>query len=158
MKHKTKMLITCLCLSNIVFAETDHDHDSALAISQYLSLHEVVEKTYQRNPQLQVMRARMKHIDAQLQSAQSFLADDPTFRLNHYNDELMNNNGLMEWEVGIELPLWLPGQKQARQNTVEQRHFVVNASEPALKLELAGVVREILWNIALSKNQLSIAR
>ena len=151
------MLITGLLLANFVFAETDHEHNTPLPTSSDLSLHDVVEKTYQRNPRIQVMQARMKHIDAQLKSAQSLWPDDPAFSVSHYNDEVMNSDGLLEWEVGMEMPLWLPGQKQARQNTIEQERSVVDSSEPVLKLELAGLVREMLWNIALSKNQLDIA-
>ena len=157
MKKGIKTLIACLCLANITYAETNHEHDQPLVSSPELRLHDVVEKTYQRNPQLQVMQARMKHIDAQLKSTQSFWVDDPSLRVSHYNDELMNSDGLLEWEVGMDLPLWLPGQKQARQKTVEHKRFLIDASEPALKLELAGIVREILWNIALTKNQLAIA-
>ncbi len=140
-----------------VLAETDHSHKSPLLISADLSLHDIVEKTYQRNPRLEVMQARLKHVKALNISSQSLWASDPAFSVNHYNDVLTGSDGLQEWEVGMELPLWLPGQKAARQKTTEQRRSVVNALEPALKLEIAGIVRELLWSIALTKNRMSVA-
>lgn len=151
-------LLTGLSSSIIAYAETDHAHEIPLAISHDFTLHDVVEKTYQRNPRLQTMQARLKHIDALEQNTQSLWADDPAFTINHYNDLIMDNNGLQEWEVGMDLPLWLPGQKAARLKTDEQQRSLINASEPALKLELAGIVRELLWNIALSQNRVTVAR
>ena len=140
-----------------VLAETDHSHELPLPVSADLSLHDVVEKTYQRNPRLEVMQARLKHINALDVSSQSLWASDPALSVNHYNDVLTGSDGLQEWEVGMELPLWLPGQKVARQKTAKQHRSVINASEPALRLEIAGIVRELLWRIALTKNRMSIA-
>ena len=158
MKINTTSLILALCLPCIVMAEADHRHESPLTVSADLTLHEVVEKTYQRNPQIEVMHARLKHVDALSQSTQSLLSGDPAFSVSHYNDLIIDNDGSQEWEVGVDLPLWLPGQKAARQKSVDQQRLLVNASEPALKLQLAGIVREMLWNIELSKNQMMVAK
>ncbi|MBL1141377.1 MAG: TolC family protein [Proteobacteria bacterium] len=155
---KYLFFILNLLLPISVFAETDHDHAKPLLIYEELTLHDVVEKTYQRNPRLEVVQARLKHVDAQNNSTQSLWASDPTFNVSHYNDVLTDSDGLQEFEVGMELPLWLPGQKAARQKTFEQERSIVNASEPALKLEIAGTVRELLWNIALTKNKVSVAK
>lgn len=157
MKINTTSLILALCLPSLATAEPSHDHESPLAVSSDLTLHEVVEKAYQRNPQLEVMQARLKHVDALGKSARSLWSDDPAFSVSHYNDLIIDNSGLQEWEVGMDLPLWLPGQKAARQKTVDQQRLLVNASEPALKLQLAGIVREMLWNIELRKNQMTVA-
>ncbi len=157
MKINTTSLILAFCLPSVVMAEPDHSHESPLTVSADITLHEVVEKTYQRNPQIEVMQARLKHVDALSLSAQSLLSGDPSFSVSHYNDLIIDNNGSQEWEVGMDLPLWLPGQKAARQKSVEQQRSLVNASEPALKLQLAGIVREMLWNIELTKNQMVVA-
>jgi outer membrane protein TolC len=159
MKLKITSLMIGLCLSMPMQAETEHqhEHEVALAISANLSLHQVVEKTYQRNPRLEVIQARLHHVEALNVKAHSLWESDPAINVTHYNDELMNSNGLQEWEVGMQMPLWLPGQKAARQKTAEQEREVVNASESALKLEIAGIVRELLWNIALTKNRQSVA-
>lgn len=157
MMFKDLILIAFLCLSIPAQADTDHRHESPLDVFHELSLHDVVEKTYQRNPRHEVMQARLNHADALNISSQSLWASDPSFSVNHYNDVLTGSDGLQEWEVGMELPIWLPGQKAARQKTAEQQRFVVNASESALKLEIAGIVRELLWNIALTKSRASVA-
>jgi outer membrane protein TolC len=157
MKLTITNMVFGLCLSMPVLAEIDHLHETSLAISADLTLHEVVERTYQRNPQLELMQARLTHVDALSRRAQSLWASDPAFSMSHYNDKLMDNDGAQEWVVGLDMPIWLPGQKAARQKSAEQQRLVINSSEPALKLHIAGIVRELLWSIALTKNRVSIA-
>jgi len=106
MKLTLTELLIFLCLSNSVLAETSHNHEKPLSISSNLSLHEVVEIAYQRNPQLRVMEARLNHVNALSRRTQSLWVSDPAFSVNHYNDELIDSNGLQEWELGLELPLW----------------------------------------------------
>ncbi|MBV1952231.1 MAG: TolC family protein [Cycloclasticus sp.] len=164
MKLKMTVLIVALCQQMFVFAQDeqdsniDHAHTAPLITSAELSLHEVVEKTFQRNPQLAVLQARLQHADALRNKAQSLWADDPSFTLSHYSDRTHAREGLQEWEAGLDLPLWLPGQRDARRKTSERQHQYVNASESALKLHLAGIVREILWDISLSKNEMTVAK
>ncbi len=157
MKSTIIILIVGLCLSCSVLAASEHQHETSLPSSANLSLREVVEKTYERNPQLDVIQARLNHSEALSKSAEGLWASDPSMNISHYNDELMDSDGLQEWEIGMQLPLWLPGQKAARQKTVKLQRSAINASEPALKLEIAGIVRELLWHIALTKNRMSIA-
>jgi len=147
-----------LWLPGILTAGGDHEHETPLAVASGLTLHDVVEHTYQRNPEIRIIEARLKHVNARMQRAKSFWPGDPSFTVNHYNDAVMDSDGLREWEAGVEMPLWLPGQKDAQQHTVEQEKSVVGAGEAALRLKLAGIIRELLWNIALSKNQVSAAR
>ena len=158
-KHKMKTLkylivLSLVSLSYGTHAEDKHNFTPDSDTSDSLSLHEVVEKTWLRNPQRDVLSARLQHVDARQKTADSFWANDPVFNVNHYNDKLMDNDGLQEWEVGVELPLWMPGQKQAQYKTIENTRLELDASEPVLKLEIAGLVREMLWAIAFAKNRL----
>ena len=163
MKLKMTIVIVGLCQSMFVFAQSeqvaiiDHAHTTPLITSAELSLSDVVEKTFQRNPQLAVLQARLQHADALRNKAKSFWADDPSFTLSHYSDRVHASEGLQEWEAGLDLPLWLPGQRDARRKTSERQQQLVDASGSALKLHLAGIVREILWDISLSKNQMAVA-
>ena len=76
MKLTITNLLFGLCLSTPVLAEIDHLHETSLAISVDLTLHEVVEKTYQRNPQLELMQAQLTHVDALGKRAQSLWASE----------------------------------------------------------------------------------
>ncbi|MEE4290943.1 MAG: TolC family protein [Cycloclasticus sp.] len=163
MKLKMTMLIVGLCQSMLVFAQGEqetnigHLHESPLIIAADLSLNEVVEKTFQRNPQLMVLQARLQHADALRNKAQSLWADDPSVTIGHYSDRVHASEGLQEWEAGVDFPIWLPGQREAWRQASERQRQLVGSSESSLKLHLAGIVREILWDISLRRNQVSVA-
>lgn len=163
MKLKMTMLIVGLCQSMLVFAQGEqetnigHLHESPLIIAADLSLNEVVEKTFQRNPQLMVLQARLQHADALRNKAQSLWADDPSVTIGHYSDRVHASEGLQEWEAGVDFSIWLPGQREARRQASERQRQLVGSSESSLKLHLAGIVREILWDISLRRNQVSVA-
>ena len=138
--------------------QVDHDYERALSLDESLTLHDVVEKTYQRNPRIEVIQARLKHVAALEVQSKSLVAGNPSLTVNHYNDEISGNRGLQEWEVGLSLPIWWPGQKSARQNSSARKRDSVTAHESVLKLEMAGITRELLWDIALKNNSLVAAR
>jgi outer membrane protein TolC len=61
-------------------------------------------------------------------------------------------------QTGIQMPLWMWGQRAAGKELAGQA--AANASEfgRALRHEVAGLVRESLWSIALAENRLELAR
>ena len=122
------------------------------------SLHEVIENAWQHNPRRNLAPAYLKHQDAMEKTANSLWSADPTFIVNHYNDELADSDGLLEWEVGVQLPLWLPGQKQTLKRVIDRHRTKIGVSEQAQRLEMAGTVREILWAIAVARNQVELAK
>ena len=104
-----------------------------------------------------VLQARLQHADALRNKAQSLWADDPSVTIGHYSDRVHASEGLQEWEAGVDFPIWLPGQREARRQASERQRQLVGSSESSLKLHLAGIVREILWDISLRRNQVSVA-
>ncbi len=121
------------------------------------SLREVVEQTLARNPTREVLIARLEEARALGRQAESLWAKDPSIALRHQNDAIGDAEGLREWEWGIELALWLPGQKGARQAVAQRAAASVSAAGSTLRLSVAGLVREALWDIALRENQLALA-
>lgn len=58
------------------------------------------------------------------------------------------NGGGRETEVGIAVPLWLPGQWAAHTGTADAAVAQAQAAEQAARLRLAGEVREAVWQMA----------
>jgi cobalt-zinc-cadmium efflux system outer membrane protein len=125
----------------------------ALPESGELSLAGVVEATYRRNPTLQLLRARMDEAAAIRRQADSLVAGDAALQVRHNTGQVGNVEGLREWEWGVELPIWLPGQRAARRNVAKQRRLAVAASGSALRLAVAGQVRNLLWTLRINRNQ-----
>lgn len=99
---------------------------------------------------------------AEKQASSALWAAPPSVELSHRNDRLQSNNGARETEVALAVPLWLPGQKSAKQQAADSLSSLSQLSEAEGKLRVAEVVRELHWQIAelqasqsLSKQQTS---
>jgi outer membrane protein TolC len=159
---RTLVLSACL-LTHAALADTPKateykdPHANELPRSPALNLHATVEKTYLRNPNLQVLSARLGEADALRQQSESFFASDPSVIVDYTNDQMWSDVGYRQWQTGISLPLWWPGQKSARRNVATQAELSAGASAEALRLTVAGLVRESLWAVAIKENQMEIA-
>jgi outer membrane protein TolC len=74
-------------------------------------------------------------------------ASPVTVNVNAYNDALLGGDGAQEWEGGVELPLWLPGQKQAMRLLSDKFAAELPAYQQKLKLDASSRVRTLLWDV-----------
>lgn len=149
----TLLIVQCLSPSLSLAAV----HSDSLQTSKQLSLHAIVEHTFERHPNLQVLTARIQEAEALSKAANTLLAGSPAVILRHQTDQLGSRGGLREWEAGLEMPLWFPAQKAARQYLAGQAQQNVPIAKTALSLLIAGQVREYLWEIAWQKNLLALS-
>lgn len=98
--------------------------------------------------------ALRRHGSAVRSQADSLVANDPALRVKHQGDRLNADNGYYEWEAMVDLPLWLPGQRDARRALAEALGLRADALERTLRWEVAGRVREFAWATALAEGRL----
>lgn len=84
-------------------------------------------------------------------AAQPFSAD-PAFNLKYQTDAIGSGDGYREWEGGVDLPLWSPGQRSATSQEARQMVQMATAVARAKRLDIAGEVRERLWTVALARS------
>lgn len=77
--------------------------------------------------------------------------------LSTLNDQIGAKRGKQEWELEVETPLWLPGQRHAAQAEATATHKELDAQQLALRLLLAGEVREAWWALAQARSQYTLA-
>jgi multidrug efflux pump subunit AcrA (membrane-fusion protein)/outer membrane protein TolC len=130
--------------------------DAGPNIDPGLNLHAVVERAVERNPNQEVLTARVAQADALRRQAQSVLAANPSIAVLHYDDVLLDNQGAQEWETNLDLPIWMPRQRAARLRVAEQTAENARAAGLALRWQIAGLVRDSLWEIAIQNNQLKM--
>ena len=139
------------------FAEQDeHDHD--LQVSGQLTLHELVEKTIVRYPDSALLVAKQIEIEAKNKRANGILPAAPAIGLLNRNDAMTSNRGEREWEAELELPVWLPGQRAARETLARDAALGLLDSRATLNLQVAGMVRDALWDIAMMTHQAALAK
>jgi len=120
------------------------------------SLRMALDKAWEISPQAQTLEAGRAQSDAQVIAANSLLPGAPAVVLGHRGGPLNDNAGGLEWEAGIALPIWLPGQRDAQQRQAQVGKDGLEASIRALRLALAGELREAIWQVRLAQAQVQL--
>ena len=129
----------------------ENSHEDKLAINSKLTLRDVLDKAFERNPQQMTLQAMNGESQARYISARGMLPTAPTVSLRHLNDTLGSGRGEREWEAEMELPVWLPGQRSARKSIADGAQAGLSASRDGLMLQVAGVLRDAIWDIGMNE-------
>lgn len=133
---------------------------SPLALSQAgpPSLKAAVDAAWQRSVQGRTLEARRDEALALREAAQSWIAGSPSVGLSQRSDRWTNRNGFRETDVSLSAPVWLPGQKSARQALAQTSADDLEAQIANARLAIAGEVRERLWAVAAAHGALTQAQ
>jgi hypothetical protein len=145
-KLLTTGIILASLFSTAVAAETVE-----VIYSQDLSLKALSEMVYQRLPAKVGEEKYVALQQANDQLSQSLFAQPTTANLSHFNDAIGSSDGFQEWEGSVDLPLWLPGQKQQQQTLSQKIAAELPAFQTHLKLQASGEVRELIWQVKLAE-------
>jgi len=107
-----------------------------------------VEQAWRLNPQTAGLDALEAEARAAQRVAEGLTPEPPSVTIGNLNDRLNRNQGREEYEVELAVPLWLPGQKAAREAEAASRVDETLARRAALRLEIAGEVRDAWWALA----------
>ena len=113
-----------------------------------LSLRAALDAAWQRAVAARESDGQRRRANADRAAAGSFWAAPPSLELSHRNDRLQSNAGKRETEIGVAVPLWLPGQRTARASTADAAAAQALAAEQVARLRLAGELREAAWQLA----------
>lgn len=133
------------------------DHFDELKVNPSLQLSEVLEKAYARTPMQASLQSRDVMVSAKNRVANAMLPSAPSLGVIHQNDAIGSGRGERDWQAELELPVWQPKQRDNRLKVAEAIQSSTSASRQSLKLQVAGQLREALWNIAANDNNLSLA-
>ena len=120
-------------------------------------LHEAIQAGYEHYPQRALGDAVQRQGDAIRRQASSLLADDPALSLRHENDAWTDGDGFRSWEGGVELPLWLPGQRDRRNAVADATDREAEGIRRLQYWRVAGDIRELLWSLRIAETELSLA-
>jgi len=141
-----------------VFATGLESHEDTLVIDEKLSLRDVIDATYQHYPQQAIVKAYEDEVQALEQRSTSWIAGYPMIYLQYIDDSLISNRGISDIQSGYQVPIWMWGQKEASQKVTDQSSLAAERYAVALKHEIAGLVRNALWNIRITENRRDLAQ
>jgi cobalt-zinc-cadmium efflux system outer membrane protein len=82
----------------------------------------------------------------------------PSLEINQRSDRTTGNNGAREAEVGIAVPLWLPGQRTASAELAQAEISFVERRLLASQLRIAASVRDAWWSWQRARVDVELAR
>lgn len=140
-----------LLSSSLCIAHDDAvvDHHDYIQIDQTLTLSQLVTLTLQKFPDHKIGLALEQEAEALQQRGNSFLAGAPSIAMRYQDDLPGDDIGSREIETELELPLWNWGQRSAGQAVAEQAYLAANKQSSMIKLKVAGLVRNALWDMQL---------
>lgn len=122
-----------------------------------VSLRTALDAAWLRAVAARESEGQRRRIEADRTAAASLWAAPPSFELSYRDDRLQSNVGKREAELGVAVPLWLPGQQTARVATVDAADAQANAAEQAARWRLAGELIDAAWQIAALQVELAQA-
>lgn len=131
---------------------------SAAVTAGGAGLAHALEQAWLRHPEVRALEARAAEAQAGAEVAASLTPEPMDVSLGVLTDQPDKNHGKREWEVELAVPLWLPGQQAAQQAQAQGRIEEVAARAAALRLELAGQLRAVWWELAGARNARAAAQ
>ncbi|MCF8149316.1 MAG: TolC family protein [Sulfuritalea sp.] len=116
-----------------------------------------LEQAWRLHPQAAGLDARDEEARAAQDVAGGLTPEPGSVSFGSRNDRLNRNLGKQEYEIELAAPLWLPGQKAAREAEAASLVDLAAARRTALRLELAGELRMAWWALAEARNARALA-
>lgn len=145
-------LAAWLAASNPSWAQADHAQPAGAT-----TLREVFEQAWQRQPEARSGDARLEAVNAARAAAASWTVEPAALSLQTKSDRFGSNRGNREYEVGLAVPLWLPGERSRSGELAEAEARALDSRLLAAKLRLSGLVRETWWSYQRTESELRLA-
>lgn len=149
------LISTCLSLSPSLRAESLH-HDITPAAT--LTWPTVIDAAL-------AQRLGQTQIDIRREAAQTlsdrstrWLAAPPALQGRYQTGDGGPDLPLREWEVGVELPLWRWGQRQAAQSEANAAQTLAQQTGPWLRWQVHGALQEAYWSLLVQDWLVTCAR
>jgi outer membrane protein, heavy metal efflux system len=128
------------------------------AVSARATLFSLFEAAWSRQPEAQSHAERLRAAESMRDASSAWTADAPAMLLQGKLDRPGSGAGSREVEVGVALPLWLPGQSQRAVALSDAQILALHSSLRAQRLALAGLVREGWWQLQRTHSELALAQ
>ncbi len=149
----TGLLLILLCLLIPVVQAQTNNKPRAEISTQWS---QVIQSTVERHAEYLLYDSQKQLGEGYQKQSSSWLGGDPSANLLHYSDRFSSDQGYREWEAGVALPLWLPGEKSARQRISAGYFSEAEADLKLLTWSVAGKVQELAWDVYLAEAALKL--
>ena len=122
------------------------------------SVRAAFESALALSPEAQSKKKRIEALMAKKESASAWTAEPLSLSGSYRSDRNYNNQGLREIEFGLSAPLWNWNERSRTQLLRDSELSTALAQFEAVQLELAGEVRQVVWDTRLAQMDVDIAQ
>ena len=123
-----------------------------------LSLRQIFDAAWARQPEAMALQARRDAARAQQSAAAAWTPEPAALEISNKTDRLNRNQGARELEVGVAVPLWLPGERGRSAALAEAEGAAIESRATAARLRIAATVREAWWQWQRARIEVDSAR
>jgi cobalt-zinc-cadmium efflux system outer membrane protein len=116
------------------------------------------EQAWAAQPAAASLSERTRAASAQREAASTWTAAPPSIEVGGRTDRYNRDRGSREQEVGLVLPLWLPGERSQAQALADAEGNALQSSQRATQLNLAQFVRDAWWAWLAAANEADLAQ
>jgi cobalt-zinc-cadmium efflux system outer membrane protein len=131
---------------------------SAASATNPLSLRQAFDAAWARQPEAMGLQARRDAARAQQRAAKAWTPESGALELSNKTDRLGSNQGAREFEVGVAVPLWLPGERSSSAALADAEGTATESRATAAQLRVAATVREAWWQWQRARIEVETAR
>ena len=155
MYHNTRygagLVLAASALLGTVAAQT-------AAPASELTLRQAYEAAWARQPEALGLPARREAARAQQSAASSWFAAPAALDLAEKSDRWNRSEGAREYQAGVSVPVWLPGERGRSQALADAEAEAVESRTLAGQLRVAAWLREAWWDWQRTRIEADIAR
>ncbi|MDA7414899.1 TolC family protein [Xenophilus arseniciresistens] len=115
------------------------------------SLKDAFDAAWQQQPEARALAQRRVAAQATQRAADTWTPAPMALELAHTSDRLNSNEGQREWEAGIAIALWRPGERSSSRALAEAQAQALERRADLARLQLAGRLREAWWPLAQAR-------
>ncbi len=130
----------------------------AAAPAAVMSLRQAFDAAWARQPEAIALQVRRDAARAQRQAAQSWTPEPAALEVSNKTDRLNRNAGARELEVGVAVPLWLPGERSRSAALADAEGAAAESRATAARLRVAATVRGAWWQWQRARIEADSAR
>ena len=123
-----------------------------------LNLRQVFDAAWARQPEALALQERRDAARAQQSAAKTWTPEPAAVELSNKTDRLNRNHGARELEVGVAVPLWLPGERSRSAALADAEGAAIESRATAAQLRVAATVREAWWQWQRARIDVDSAR
>ncbi|MGV3468219.1 TolC family protein [Limnobacter sp.] len=157
MNSPHRVVSTCLALL-FLSASPAAFTQQAMPVETTVTVQDVFESALSIDPEVQSALKRIEAFKARRSAASALTAQPLSLEGSYRSDRNYNNQGLREIELGVSAPIWNWNERARTQSLRDTEIELVQLQLEQKKLELAGLVRQVVWNTLAANLDAEIAQ